>query len=349
MKSCLITVVTLILAMALKGQNSKIVHLDNKPVNYAPVEFYINAVIDDRSEKEHAGKLTSEGKKGTIDMTNGVAGAFENFISANVKQNKNKQPLALHVPVLDINVAKTGGLWKTEIILTLSFYVGEKKLVDFTGKGKVSSDKEPEEYISNFLIQNLESDLKQFDEWWAQNKGEIPTAREVKVNVKLGRQIDKPYCIGYDKDRLLRIDDFRGPPKGEGREMAETMSGIGFGYTAKTENGQIVVSVTVTPYFDKSQSWFKEAGKNQRVLNHEQAHFDITAIKACELVKTIRNSTFTQENYKDLLEKLRNRNGDDTFAEENLYDDETVHGTVNDKQLEWERKLKEEVGSVGCF
>lgn len=128
-----------------------------------------------------------------------------------------------------------------------------------------------------------------------------------------------------------------------------TVSGIGVGYASSTKNGQIVLDVTVTPYFNKATSWFKPAGRNTRVLAHEQTHFDITAIKACELVAAIRKASFTQDNYVKLLEELQMKNAQESNDEEVLYDKETVHGTIADIKAAWEKKITEQVRSIGCY
>ena len=85
------------------------------------------------------------------------------------------------------------------------------------------------------------------------------------------------------------------------------------------------------------------------MLAHEQTHFDITGIKACELVTAIRNATFTQENYVKLLEELQTKNSQEANEEESLYDNETLHGTIPDKQEAWEKKITEKVKTIGCY
>jgi len=167
--------------------------------------------------------------------------------------------------------------------------------------------------------------------------------------VAIGRTTDKPNCIVYSLQRPLSIADFTGPAEGQIEELAATYSGIGMGYSSQTQNGQVVLDLKVTPYFDKSQSWFKEEGKNPRVLAHEQAHFDITAIKACELAETIRNTSFTQENYQQLIQQLQKQNAKDANEEEATYDSETNHGIIEGKQIEWQARLKQKVREMGCY
>jgi hypothetical protein len=42
-------------------------------------------------------------------------------------------------------------------------------------------------------------------------------------------------------------------------------------------------------------------------------------------------------------------NTDVTDKEQATYDAETNHGTIRDKQLEWEKKISEQVRACGCY
>ena len=117
----------------------------------------------------------------------------------------------------------------------------------------------------------------------------------------------------------------------------------------KTENGQVVLYITITPTFDMSKSWFNENGNSLVLLAHEQTHFTITAIKVCELVQAIRTAHLTQENYEAKLQELQKQSSDASVAEQAAYDAETNHGTIEAKQHEWEQRIGEEIKKVGCY
>jgi hypothetical protein len=349
MKRLLFSLVAILTTQAIYAQNIKYLHLSQKKIDYAPVSFYIKDIIDDRPDKTAAGKITEQGASQTAGVEGGgIARYLDGLIAGYVSQDKATQPVTVHIAKLNFDIKKDGGLWKTDAVATLGFFAGDIKLIEFAGKGHGETDADPGDYISGFLEQTLESDLKRFDGWWEKNKGNVATSSEVKINVTIGKIPDMPNSIVYSAQRPLQIADFEGiPTDNRGPEMAATLSGMGFGYATETQNGQLVANVTITPYFDRSQSWFKEAGKNPRLLAHEQLHFDITAIKACELAATVRNAHFTQENYIKMLDQLRDQNEKDTDQEETIYDDETKHGTIAEKQGEWEKKVKARVREVG--
>jgi hypothetical protein len=349
MKHVLFVAGLLGLVFTVNAQGVKYIQLKQQGVTYSPRGFYISGVTDDRTDKSSIGEMTGGGRKDKIAFEKGTAPALENFIEHNVTQDNSTQAIVMHITKMDVNARKEGGEWKIDAALTFTFYAAGKQVVEYSGKGHGQIDGDAGEYIDGFLRTAIENDLKRFDAWWEQNKGRVPTSSQVKVNVTMGRTTDKPNCMVYSLQRPLVISDFTGPVEEQIPELAATFSGIGMGYSGKTQNGQVVLDIVVTPYFDRSNSWFKAAGKNPRVLAHEQTHFDISAIKACELASAIRKASFTQENYSGLLDEMQRQNAKESNEEEATYDTETNHGTIEDKQLEWEKKIKEKVKETGCY
>ena len=324
---------------------SRDVVLKQGVVSYTPSSFYISDVMDDRADKS-VGTLKDGNKSEPIHLHNGTATAIKSL--TNVPYRKGAQAIVLHISTLNYTLRKQGRQWTGSSKATFVFYAAGKKVIEYSSSGDVEIPK-PEDYIESFLRQALEKDLKRFDAWWPEHKGAIPTIDAVKVNVEIGRTMSKPDVIVYSPQRPLQIRDFKGPADNSVIELAATFSGIGFLYSGKTEDGQVVLDVTVTPYFDISQSWFKENGKNPRVLAHEQTHFNITAIKACELVKAIKAASLTQENYAAKLKELQTQNMEASNAEQSAYDTETNHGTIEGKQHEWEQRISEEIKKAGCY
>jgi hypothetical protein len=326
-----------------------VIQLKQEHIGYAPKSFYISDVVDDREGNTAIGTISGGGGKEKLTFQNDAATSLKSFIEQHVTQDKTTQAIVLHISKMDIDVRTTGETRQVNAAMAFIFYAAGKKVLELSGEGEGQMDEDAADYIESFIRKTIENNLKRFDNWWMENRGKIATQSTVKANVTIGRSTDKPNCIVYSLQRPLSIADFTGPVEGDVPELAATFSGIGMGYGGKTENGQVVLNVTITPYFDRSQSWFKEAGKNPRVLAHEQAHFDITAIKACELAETIRHTPFTQENYEQLMQQLQKQNAKDANEEESTYDNETNHGIIEDKQIEWQNRLSQKVRETGCY
>jgi len=109
------------------------------------------------------------------------------------------------------------------------------------------------------------------------------------------------------------------------------------------------INVTMTLYFDKTQSWMKPEGKDERVLRHEQIHFDLTAIYACKMYDAFTKETYTSKNVKQKIHEIHDKLTTELQAQQELYDKETQHGTIADKQKEWAEKVADEKSKLSCM
>ncbi len=340
-----------VMAIAMKGaaQDVKYVNIKDQKTGYVPGEFYITDVADDRTEVDYIGEVLKGNKKTMIALQGGTSGAIKSFIVNNVTMVRSGQPVSLHISKLNVTARKQLVMSKIEASLMFTIYVSGRKVVEYTSSGEATTDMDISNYIESFIRQAVENDIKKFDEWWKENKSKVVVASSVRTNVTVGRTTDKKDLIVYSTGRPVQIPDFKGRVEGKEAELAVTVSGIGVGYSGQVDNGQVVIDVVITPYFNTALSWFKPQGRNSRVLAHEQAHFDITAIKACELIAMIRKAKFTEDNYEQVLQELQQRNSDESNALQNRYDEETAHGTIQPVQEAWEKKLKEQVRTCGCY
>jgi len=331
-----------------KAQDRTIILKDEK-ITTVPDGYHISGVIDDRDDKSNIGDIDyGNGNKGKLVLQNGADG-IRDYIEKNATQDMGTKPMFLHIKYFQVRAKQVDGQWAITTDATLVFYASGYKLIEYSDKAKAETNDDPEVYTEKHLKKMIENDLRSFNEWWPKNGGAISTSPVVQVNVKIATTAEKPNLIVYSQSRPLQIADFTAPEQATGNEAAVTYSGSTVDMTSKVENGLTVVTVVITPYFDTKQSWFKEAGKTPAVLAHEQAHFDITALKACELANSIKVAKFTTDNYWKLLKQLQQENSDAALAEENTYDSETNHGLITDKQHEWEQKLKDEIKASGCY
>ncbi|HRN80095.1 MAG TPA: hypothetical protein PKY29_04130 [Ferruginibacter sp.] len=152
--------------------------------------------------------------------------------------------------------------------------------------------------------------------------------------------------IYYSKDKPLTWNDFKGVPQLQGRSAAITVSG--FGYTAGIyrSDDQNTIHIKVYCFFDKEKSWVKPDRKTPYVLNHEQLHFDISYLATMEFVKAVRETRFTDKNYKSLLPALYEKGVQSMHAMQDEYDNETRNGLEPDVQEKWNARLEKAVSEA---
>jgi hypothetical protein len=345
----LLSVYALFCSALLYADGETIVELSNGRVGFNPQSYFISGVADDRADKGYLGSISSGNARENMIMKPDVATTLDRFIESNFKQDKSLQPITLHVTKMNFNIRKKSGYYHISGLINFTFYAADRQLIEYTAEGGGDMDGDPAMYVDNFIRQTIEGDLKKFEEWWLHNKSKVPTASTVKVNFVIGKEIDIRGCFAYSTSRPLKISDFQGPPAGSAEEQAATYSGNGYAYKTETRDGQLVVDYTITPNFNTNKSWFKQCDQNASVLAHEQLHFDITALKTCEMISKMRDMVFTPENYEALLDKLPDQIASETRLMQDQYDTETNHGIIDSKQAEWETRIKEQLKKAGCY
>lgn len=351
MKGVLSVIIMMMFLPFSMAQETKNVRLKNVKSEYSPGSYYINMVVDERNNQDDIGIIHNGGSRQRMVMDGGDAAlALTKYINVNARQPDKGDAMALHIKKLNFDIRKSGNIWNIDCDIELAFYAGDKVLVQYTGGGKGQINTDPAEYAESLIRQSLDADMRKFDAWWSRNGDEIPVSSSVKVNFTIGRNVDESNLIVYSSGRPLRVDDFQGRTGGHNpEEMAATYSGNKYAYHTRTVKGQLVVDYTITPYFNISKSWFKQSNHNDHVLAHEQLHFDITALKTCEMVNRIKSTTFTKDNYQELLEQFSDDVNRATNDMQEQYDAETDHGIIEQRQKEWEIKVKKELNSINCY
>jgi hypothetical protein len=335
------------------AQEVKMLSLKQEHIAFIPKNFYVSDLVDDRKEKDSVGYFLIKGqKKVKLNFRDGAARSMMTFIALNVTQDRSKQAMIVHITKMDFAVKQDGPNRSSSATadVSLAFYVGDKKILEMGGTGSQTSDTGSLSFVEEYVRKAVENTFTKFDDWWGKNGSKIPTAATVKVNATIGKVPSKSDYIVFSLHRPLSITDFTGnPPTTEGMELASTMSAIGMQSGGQTKNSQIVIDVVFTPYFEKSRSWFKDLGKNPRVLAHEQTHFSIMAIKACELVNKISATVFQKDTYEKQIEAIFKQYVNLANDEETKFDAETNHNTIADKEKQWEKKVSDQAKAAGCY
>ncbi|MCH2199264.1 MAG: hypothetical protein MK081_10815 [Flavobacteriales bacterium] len=154
--------------------------------------------------------------------------------------------------------------------------------------------------------------------------------------------------LNWEKDRRLSWEDFRtrtGPS-----QLYKAFSYTGMRYVVDAPDGRNI-SIEVTPYFVHSKSWVHHRHKIDRLLAHEQGHFDLTAIYAFKLDSILEDyevsiGEFMENRMIGRVEFLF----DSVYAElqvmQDRYDAETNHSIIEGKQEEWEAYIADQIETL---
>jgi hypothetical protein len=146
--------------------------------------------------------------------------------------------------------------------------------------------------------------------------------------------------IPWREGTKLKWTDFTGPPDHSSEHDAITR--YLFDYNYKWDGGGNI-TVNINCFFEKNRSWRKiEKKLTPELLVHEQMHFDIAELFARKMRKAFAEYTATHKsgpNTKAEISKIFHDMNTETQKYQDLYDAETDHSRIAEKQLEWNRKL----------
>ena len=143
--------------------------------------------------------------------------------------------------------------------------------------------------------------------------------------------------IHWDETRKLSWDDFRGVVNEGSHADAATAVHI----SANPFRHKKRLFYRVDAYFVPEKSWRRSTSES--LLRHEQLHFDIAELYARKARKKI--SEYRQMGIRDIDEY--NRAIAKILQESNRvdieYDFNTLHGTLSDRQIAWEKTIAMEL------
>jgi hypothetical protein len=151
------------------------------------------------------------------------------------------------------------------------------------------------------------------------------------------------HLIDWTSTRKLTWDDFRATPPSDASNAALTSSGIliNFNYNDQSLNFEITCN------FDKSKSWGRI--KNDHILAHEQAHFDITELHARKLYKSLKEYRFKKATVSKDIHEIYEKVVLELQQMQNDYDRETDHSRNFFQQKNWLTRIENELNAYSAW
>jgi hypothetical protein len=153
-----------------------------------------------------------------------------------------------------------------------------------------------------------------------------------------------PAPIQWSAHKKLSWSDFQGQPDRYSDMQAMTHSGIDFSYDCY--RGEFRVNIQAS--FDPSKSWRKRSASD-RILAHEQLHFDITELCARRMRKAFSEQPDPCRLGNAQIMKIANQHFDYWKKLQQQYDIETRHSILREKQAEWEGKVAAELTVLSAW
>lgn len=153
--------------------------------------------------------------------------------------------------------------------------------------------------------------------------------------------------ILWSESQPLQWEDFRGKPDHNAGFVASTHTGIHFSYSFTiNQKKEVKVAYTVESFFNREKSWFIPDLVTPHILNHEQAHFDITELYARILRKRLSEKKFTSK-IKTEIEQIYRATEKERIAMQRRFDKETDHSRNEEKEWAWETQIAQQLADYG--
>jgi hypothetical protein len=144
--------------------------------------------------------------------------------------------------------------------------------------------------------------------------------------------------INWDTLRPLTWADFKGHATNSSSYDALTEGSFSCNFEkVSTTESKLVIQMG----FDTKKSWVKPKMATDKLLIHEQGHFDIFEIYTRIFVKKLEEeNALSGPKYGDKVKKIFDKNFKELMKLQEKYDKETNHSKNEEKQLEWNVKIK---------
>lgn len=151
--------------------------------------------------------------------------------------------------------------------------------------------------------------------------------------------------ISYDDHPVLTWSDFKGAPVYDSEFHANTNSGFSYTWSYKTTNGEVDLQYEVYSTFYPNGSWVHPDHKTDKLLKHEQAHFDISEIHARKLRKAMQAYKPGRNIRKD-LQKLYNYIELERVKMQGEFDLESAHSMNSQAEMKWQAHIAKELDKL---
>lgn len=137
--------------------------------------------------------------------------------------------------------------------------------------------------------------------------------------------------IVWNDNTPLAWEDFNHQHKND-HYAALTASGISYSYTTKPTSYEVEIYAV----FDKDESWVNVNKASDRLLVHEDLHFDITELWTRRLRKAVQDATYVDG---EVFNALYDKHIKGLTRMQAFYDEETHHSLRKKSQHNWEKRV----------
>lgn len=159
----------------------------------------------------------------------------------------------------------------------------------------------------------------------------------VFANVGASAQSDYPNKV--IENGKLKWEDFSGPVDPTSKHAAVTYWLVNYKYKILSYRGDTAHVDLQVSTFLKGNSWVLPDQKTDRLLEHEQGHFNVALICALRFKKAIASTVILKSNHAEKINSIFKALISEANQMDLQYDEETRHSLDKVAQMKWNLKL----------
>ena len=150
--------------------------------------------------------------------------------------------------------------------------------------------------------------------------------------------------INWTRERKIRWEDYRGEPLKNTNVAASSSIGILYKTINQSSNKYLLEIYAV---FEKNKSFIWPEKISNKILEHEQKHFDFAELYARKIRKfLILNNQFNRKDASEQIANIINQYSDSLTSMNSKYDFETIHSLDTVQQKKWSNFILNELSNL---
>ncbi|RAK68196.1 hypothetical protein [Hymenobacter edaphi] len=332
------------------------------PAAITPTQFYVAAVLDERTERRAvAYLLPPPGRPGlpppppeAVDLPGGGLAAIRQFVARSVPHRPGLRPVTIRLRECRLQESPGAPGWASgKLALALSFewqrHGRTIALTTYSGAARYQRPLlSPYAAAEPALRQALVAALQYFDGWMN---------REAAANAKLAWRLqvhpsNYPFqpdadTLYYSPARPLTYDDFLAVPRPRNGAVGAVFPSFAYTAQAQARDGVLHLHLQTKVFVVRTSSWLLPSARHPYSLNHEQRHFDLVQLIAERFKRKVTPDSLTLDNFDarmqfQFLQSWRAMN-----QLQDQYDAETNHGQNQAAQQRWNARIEAELRQYG--
>ena len=364
-------VLALLLALPLRAQAPRpqpalpapTLALQPVPAAISPTQFYVAAVVDERTERRAVAFMLARPAKATalssnvvqaVDLQGGALPAIRQFVQQSVPRNGRLRPLTIRLRECRIQESNGSPGWVNgQLALSMSFEWRRDgrtiPLTTYTGAARYMCPLNTRfDRAEPVLRQALVEALKYLNTWMT---------REAAANRKLATALrvqhaDFPFVheadtLYYSPAHPLTYDDFLAVPRPRNGAVGAVFPSFAYTAEARMQGGALQLAVQTKVFVVRTSSWLLPSARDAHSLNHEQRHFDLVKLVAERFQRKAVPDSLTLDNYDARMQYQYLQSWREMNHLQEQYDAETNHGQDHAAQQRWDQRIEAELRQYG--